>query len=67
MYSPSASRVQSRQTENKMGISNLAIVWGPTLVGGSADPTSTFSDMQYQCKVVEVILSNYYVIFDQDE
>jgi len=65
-------RVQANQKVNKMGISNLSIIWGPTLFGGcntsksdGSDPDQ-FIDMKYQCKVVEVILSNCYAIFDPD-
>lgn len=55
-----------------MGISNLSIIWGPTLFGGcntsktDGSETDQFIDMKYQCKVVEVILSNCYAIFDPD-
>ena len=66
------NRVSANQKVNKMGISNLSIIWGPTLFGscntGKADgpETEQFIDMKYQCKVVEVILSNCYAIFDPD-
>ncbi|ORX77759.1 RhoGAP-domain-containing protein [Anaeromyces robustus] len=62
-------RIQSNQKVNKMGISNLSIIWGPTLFCGcnmsNTDPEQ-FIDMKYQCKVIEVILSNCYAIFDPD-
>ncbi|KAG4100936.1 RhoGAP-domain-containing protein [Neocallimastix lanati (nom. inval.)] len=65
-------RVQANQKVNKMGISNLSIIWGPTLFGGcnmsksDGSEADQFIDMKYQCKVVEVILSNCYAIFDPD-
>lgn len=65
-------RVQANQKINKMGISNLSIIWGPTLFGScntaksEGSESDQFFDMKYQCKVVEVILSNCYAIFDPD-
>jgi len=65
-------RVQANQKINKMGISNLSIIWGPTLFGScntaksDGSESDQFIDMKYQCKVVEVILSNCYAIFDPD-
>ncbi|KAL6630167.1 RhoGAP-domain-containing protein [Neocallimastix californiae] len=65
-------RIQANQKVNKMGISNLSIIWGPTLFGGCNTSKSDgpeneqYIDMKYQCKVVEVILSNCYAIFDPD-
>ncbi|ORX56094.1 RhoGAP-domain-containing protein [Piromyces finnis] len=65
-------RVSANQKVNKMGISNLSIIWGPTLFGSCSSTKSDgpeadqFIDMKYQCKVVEVILSNCYAIFDPD-
>ncbi|KAL1916248.1 uncharacterized protein VTP21DRAFT_5865 [Calcarisporiella thermophila] len=58
-------RVQQHSDENKMTISNLAIVWGPTLLGLRGDDRLT--EMQFQCKVVEVVLENYRVIFESEE
>ncbi|KAJ3395690.1 hypothetical protein HDU92_005156 [Lobulomyces angularis] len=54
--------VQENQVENKMNISNLSIVFGPTLLdfpssGGEGDLNS-------MSKVVEIVLSNFSVIFD---
>jgi len=65
-------RVSANQKVNKMGISNLSIIWGPTLFGScntaksDGSEADQFIDMKYQCKVVEVILSNCYAIFDPD-
>ena len=38
-----------------MGISNLAIAWGPTLFGNRRGEGDAVNDIQYQCKVIEVI------------
>lgn len=59
------NRVQQNQQFNRMGISNLAIVWGPTLMGGG-DQSDPVADLQWQCKVVEIVLTNFYVIFDDE-
>ncbi|KAJ3396278.1 hypothetical protein HDU92_003535 [Lobulomyces angularis] len=55
-------KVQQQEEVNKMNIQNLSIVFGPTLMdlpdsGGQGD----FSAM---ARVVEIVLSNYSVIFD---
>jgi hypothetical protein len=47
-----------------MNASNLAIVFGPTLMG-----TNTGSDIQdagWQVRVIDTILNNTYQIFDDD-
>ena len=59
------NRVQANQHYNKMGISNLSIVWGPTLMGGG-DQSDPLQDMHLQVKIMEVILTNFYVFFDPD-
>lgn len=45
-----------------MGINNLAIVFGPTLMGGGAQ----LQDAGHAIRVIETILSNTYQIFDDD-
>ncbi|KAJ3392095.1 hypothetical protein HDU84_004804 [Entophlyctis sp. JEL0112] len=60
--------VQQLEAENRMGVQNLAIVWGPTLldsphdamVAGGFEP----SELRLQSKVVETILANYGRIFE---
>lgn len=49
---------------NRMTSQNLAIVFGPTLMGGSTH--GNISDAGFQCKVVDTILQNTYQIFDDD-
>ncbi|KAJ3119036.1 hypothetical protein HDU96_003211 [Phlyctochytrium bullatum] len=57
--------VQRHEGENLMGIQNLAIIWGPTLMsppvtpGQNADP----ADIKQQTRVVETILASYETIF----
>jgi hypothetical protein len=47
---------------NKMGPSNLAIVFGPTLLGaGSAE--SIFTDFTANQKVIEAMIRNYSTLF----
>jgi hypothetical protein len=47
---------------NRMTPQNLAIVFGPTLMGTD----SNLADSGFQSKVVETILLNTYQIFDED-
>lgn len=68
------TRVQANQRHNKMGVANLAIVFGPTLMGGDQgaatgvpSDTSKLADMHWQVKVVETILENYRLIFEPDD
>ncbi|RUS14367.1 Rho GTPase activation protein [Endogone sp. FLAS-F59071] len=67
-------KVQVNQRHNKMGVANLAIVFGPTLMGGDQgaatgvpSDTSKLADMHWQVKVVETILENYRLIFEPDD
>ncbi|KKY38716.1 putative group protein [Diaporthe ampelina] len=57
-------RVMENSATNRMTSQNLAIVFGPTLMGGSAH--GAISDSGYQSKVVDTILQNTYQIFDDD-
>lgn len=47
-----------------MTTQNLAIVFGPTLMGGAAK--GNIADSGWQCKVVDTILQNTLQIFDDD-
>ncbi|KAJ3327639.1 hypothetical protein HDU76_011402 [Blyttiomyces sp. JEL0837] len=56
-------RVQQLETENKMGIQNLAIVWGPTLMD-SPESNHDPEELRLQSRVIETILTNYDRIFE---
>lgn len=43
---------------------NLAVIFGPTLMG--SDPSVAISDAGWQIRVIETILLNTYQIFDED-
>lgn len=52
-----------------MSSSNLAIVFGPNLLGAppsAASNGSALADMSWQCKVIETILNHYAEIFLDD-
>ncbi|KAH8553440.1 Rho GTPase activation protein [Umbelopsis sp. PMI_123] len=69
-------RVQQSQRHNKMGISNLATIFGLTLMGNdtpSVQPVNVqaeslkLAETQWQVRVVQTILENYRVIFEPDD
>ena len=49
---------------NRMNASNLAIVFGPTLMGANTGPN--IQDAGWQVRVIDTILQNTYQIFDDD-
>ncbi|KAJ1965766.1 Rho GTPase-activating protein, partial [Dispira parvispora] len=55
-------RIQEHRQTNMMNISNLAIVFGPTLVR-SPDHVNPITSMQTQCKIVEHILEGCHELF----
>ncbi|KAL8699837.1 MAG: hypothetical protein Q9224_001241 [Gallowayella concinna] len=55
-------RVQEHSAANRMNAGNLAICFGPTLMGTG----SNIADNGWQVKVIETILHNTYQIFDDD-
>ncbi|KAG9322193.1 hypothetical protein KVV02_007575 [Mortierella alpina] len=64
------NRVQANQAVNKMGASNLGLIFGPTLTstsGVAGDAVSDLADMGLQCRVIETLLNNYGAIFDIEE
>lgn len=58
------NRVQESSAANRMNASNLAIVFGPTLMGANTGPN--ISDAGWQVRVIDTILNNTYQIFDDD-
>ena len=58
-------RVMDNSAANRMSSQNLAIVFGPTLMGTA--PGSNISDAGWQVRVVDTILQNTYQIFDDDD
>ncbi|KAI4110651.1 MAG: hypothetical protein LQ339_001227 [Xanthoria mediterranea] len=55
-------RVQEHSSANRMNSGNLAICFGPTLMGTG----SNIADAGWQVRVIETILHNTYQIFDDD-
>lgn len=62
-------KVRQHESNNSMSRSNLAIVFGPTLLGPPPEEAAAvLQDMQWQCKAIETILEHYAEIFiDADE
>lgn len=61
-------RVRQHSDKNSMSISNLAIVFGPTLLRAPSDnASSSIHDMQFQYKAIETILDHYRDIFVEAE
>lgn len=58
------NRVTENSSVNRMNASNLAIVFGPTLMGAHSGPN--IQDAGWQVRVVDTILQNTYQIFDED-
>ncbi|KAK4050229.1 Rho GTPase-activating protein [Microbotryomycetes sp. JL201] len=72
-------KVRQHESVNQMSCTNLAIVFGPNLLGAppqtattagmasaQQNGSSTLADMQWQCKVIETILQHYAAIFLDD-
>ncbi|OAA55702.1 Rho GTPase-activating protein domain protein [Cordyceps fumosorosea ARSEF 2679] len=57
-------RVMDNAHLNRMTSHNLAVIFGPTLMG--SDPSTAMTDAGWQIKVVDTILQNTYQIFDED-
>jgi hypothetical protein len=58
-------RVVELSPKNRMNASNVAIVFGPTLMGASTGPN--IQDAGWQVRVIDTILQNTYQIFDEDD
>lgn len=58
------NRLKEYSSSNRMNSTNLAIVFGPTLMGGNTSPKT--QDAGWQIRVIDTILQNTYQIFDDD-
>lgn len=58
-------RVQEHYPNNRMNAGNLAICFGPTLMGEHVGPS--IHDNSLQVRVIETILANTHDIFEDDE
>ncbi|KAJ5692172.1 hypothetical protein N7462_001595, partial [Penicillium macrosclerotiorum] len=58
------NKVQENYSHNRMGAGNLAICFGPTLMG--ANSGGNIADAGWQVRVIETILNNTFQIFDDD-
>ncbi|KAK4689393.1 Rho GTPase-activating protein RGD1, partial [Tremellales sp. Uapishka_1] len=61
-------RVRRKNEVNQMSVSNLSIVFGPTLLGAPPDEGGlNLEHMSFQCKAIETILERYHEIFVEEE
>jgi Rho GTPase-activating protein RGD1 len=65
-------RVSQHSQLNRMNSANLAICFGPTLLGqlshgGGPSVGGDMNDTHWQARVVETILNNTFQIFDDDD
>ncbi|KAG0154391.1 hypothetical protein PDIDSM_1771 [Penicillium digitatum] len=58
------NKIQEHYTQNRMNAGNLAICFGPTLLG--ANSGGSIADAGWQVRVIETILNNTFQIFDDD-
>ncbi|KAI9163404.1 RHO GTPase-activating protein RGD1 [Paramyrothecium foliicola] len=57
-------RIMDKAHINRMNSHNLAVIFGPTLMG--SDPSTAIADAGWQIRVIDTILQNTYQIFDED-
>ncbi|KAE8357768.1 hypothetical protein BDV27DRAFT_80456 [Aspergillus caelatus] len=58
------NKVQEHYTQNRMNAGNIAICFGPTLMGASSG--GNVADAGWQVRVIETVLLNTFQIFDDD-
>lgn len=58
-------KITEHREHNRMHISNLAIVFGPTLMWAATVSNNLALDMMQQNLVVEALLNNYHSIFNR--
>lgn len=57
-------RIMDNCHNNRMNSHNLAVIFGPTLMG--TDPSTAIADAGWQIKAIDTILQNTLQIFDED-
>jgi GTPase-activating protein BEM2 len=57
-------RVVAQSEHNKMGLHNICVVFGPTLIRAREDNFSTFQNMPRVCGFLELILGRFDAIFN---
>ncbi|WRT69264.1 uncharacterized protein IL334_006248 [Kwoniella shivajii] len=61
-------RVRRKESVNQMSVSNLSIVFGPTLLGAPPEEGGlNLEHMSFQCKAIETILEKYNEIFVEED
>nr|XP_019001532.1 GTPase activating protein [Kwoniella mangroviensis CBS 8507]OCF64993.1 GTPase activating protein [Kwoniella mangroviensis CBS 8507] len=61
-------RVRRKESINQMSVSNLSIVFGPTLLGAPPEEGGlNLEHMSFQCKAIETILEKYNEIFVEED
>ncbi|KAL7421093.1 hypothetical protein Q5752_003977 [Cryptotrichosporon argae] len=61
-------KVRRKESVNQMSVSNLSIVFGPTLLGAPPEEGGlNLEHMSFQCKAIETILEKYQEIFIEEE
>ncbi|OWZ38970.1 GTPase activating protein [Cryptococcus neoformans Tu259-1] len=61
-------RIRRKESINQMSVSNLSIVFGPTLLGAPPEEGGlNLEHMSFQCKAIETILDKYHEIFVEEE
>ncbi|EYE96214.1 putative Rho GTPase activator (Rgd1) [Aspergillus ruber CBS 135680] len=58
------NKIQEHYTQNRMNAGNIAICFGPTLMG--ANSTGAIADAGWQVRVIETVLVNTFQLFDDD-
>ncbi|KAF9888418.1 hypothetical protein FE257_008696 [Aspergillus nanangensis] len=58
------NKIQEHYTQNRMNAGNIAICFGPTLMGASSG--GNIADAGWQVRVIETVLVNTFQLFDDD-
>ncbi|TYJ59114.1 hypothetical protein B9479_000103 [Cryptococcus floricola] len=61
-------KIRRHESVNQMSVSNLSIVFGPTLLGAPPEEGGlNLEHMSFQCKAIETILNKYQEIFVEED